>query len=59
MNVLWHRHDKTPEERFWDKVDRLDTGCWEWTGHKDKYGYGSSLVQVKNPKGLVVKKRHC
>lgn len=29
----------TPEERFWAKVVKSD-GCWLWTGHCDKSGYG-------------------
>lgn len=27
-------------ERFWSKVTKSD-GCWEWTAHRDKKGYGS------------------
>lgn len=35
----------TPEERFWAKVPtRPVDGCWEWTGHKDKDGYGTLRV---------------
>lgn len=26
-------------ERFWSKVDKSG-GCWEWTAHKDRHGYG-------------------
>lgn len=29
----------TIEQRFWSKVNKTD-GCWEWTGAKDKHGYG-------------------
>jgi len=25
--------------RFWNKVQKSD-GCWNWQGHKSKYGYG-------------------
>lgn len=29
------------EERFWPKVDfNAPNGCWEWTGQRDKDGYG-------------------
>ena len=27
------------ENRFWAKVSRSD-GCWEWTGYRDRNGYG-------------------
>jgi HNH endonuclease len=30
---------KPIEERFWEKVQKTD-GCWLWTAHKDKQGYG-------------------
>lgn len=29
------------EERFWEKVNKHTlSGCWEWTGFKNKFGYG-------------------
>lgn len=27
-------------DRFWDKVNILDNGCWEWIGSRHKQGYG-------------------
>lgn len=30
-------------ERFWPKVSRSETGCWEWTGFRMKSGYGQML----------------
>jgi len=30
---------RTPEERFWAKVDKSGE-CWVWTGSKDNKGYG-------------------
>lgn len=40
---------KTPiEERFWLKINKLPSGCWEWTGHRDKYGYGHVSHQRRN-----------
>lgn len=26
--------------RFWAKVIRSDEGCWDWSGSKDRHGYG-------------------
>ena len=34
------RPDPTAEERFLDKVEVSERGCWIWTGHLDKKGYG-------------------
>lgn len=30
----------TLDARFWAKVDRTGDGCWEWTAHRDRAGYG-------------------
>ncbi len=27
-------------DRFWAKVAESPSGCWEWTGAKDRWGYG-------------------
>ena len=29
-----------PFERIWLRVTKADTGCWLWTGHLSKDGYG-------------------
>lgn len=34
----------TLEERFWRKVKRDSSDCWEWTGTKDRCGYGIFCV---------------
>ena len=28
------------QTRFWSKVKVADSGCWEWTASRNKYGYG-------------------
>ena len=30
----------TSQERFWGKVDEVDSGCWEWIGCDNSVGYG-------------------
>ena len=33
------------EDRFWQHVDRGDTNqCWEWTGRRDRDGYGQFVL---------------
>lgn len=35
----------SPEQRFWSKVERRGSSeCWEWTGRRDKDGYGCLRV---------------
>lgn len=40
----------TLTERFWAKVDIQPDGCWEWTGYRDRDGYG--LLTVR-PRGTL------
>ncbi len=44
---------KTLAERYWNKVDRREEGCWGWHGLKDRHGYGQIRVNDK----LVVASR--
>jgi hypothetical protein len=30
----------TPEKRFWARVTKCETGCWEWQGSRLPKGYG-------------------
>ena len=39
--------NKTELERFWEKVDRKSSGCWEWQAATDKDGYGIFTYQGK------------
>src|SRR5688572_7229928 len=57
----------TPKD-FWVFVDKLPSGCWEWTSHKNTLGYGMywsagqhmahrwswSLVNGPIPEGKIV-----
>ena len=27
-------------DRFWSKVEKKESGCWEWAARKDRAGYG-------------------
>ncbi len=41
---------KTPEERFWSKVNLLEPtpkGCWLWTAAIDTPGYGAFIINGK------------
>ena len=35
------QRDKSPEVRFWEKVTEVGD-CWEWTGNRDREGYGAA-----------------
>jgi hypothetical protein len=37
------RKPRPVADRFWPKVRKAD-GCWEWTGFRDRKGYGSISV---------------
>mgnify|MGYP003346091124 CR=1 FL=1 len=36
------------EERFWSRVNKCESGCWEWSGGLDTNGYGRFTVDGKN-----------
>lgn len=36
------------EQRFWDKVNKLDNGCWAWKGAKTRYGIGRFKIKGKS-----------
>lgn len=31
---------RDPADRFWSKVAKLPSGCWEWRAHTNQFGYG-------------------
>lgn len=35
---------KTAKKRFWEKVIKVDNGCWFWSGAKEKRGYGRFAI---------------
>jgi hypothetical protein len=35
------------EKRFFSKVNKMPSGCWEWTGCRAPYGYGDFYVNGK------------
>lgn len=38
---------RSPQERFWVKVDKQPDGCWIWIGALDGHGYGSFHLNGK------------
>lgn len=51
-----NRSHKDPIERFMNFVEfEPNTGCWLWTGHCEKHGYGLFRVGLKseNTEGMV------
>lgn len=43
---------KPLEQRFWEKVERRDNGCWLWHGSRDQRGYGR-LQRGRRGQGIV------
>lgn len=41
------RRIREPAERLWAKIQKVD-GCWLWTGHIDRLGYGRVRIGGKN-----------
>lgn len=40
-------------DRFWEKVNIDDNGCWEWTGYRSPSGYGRIGSAGKYGRGLI------
>jgi hypothetical protein len=44
--ILGHNGYKTFEDIWKDIVKNENTGCWEYSGHKNKHGYG--ILEIKD-----------
>jgi len=33
------------QERFWNRIEKLETGCWEWQAFRNRKGYGQMSLQ--------------
>ena len=44
------------EERFLQKVQKEEAGCWHWIGSVDSRGYGN--IGVKTVKGFLTQRAH-
>lgn len=47
--------------RFWDKVERQSSGCWEWTASRSKttgYGYYRLEGRTVNPHRVICREAH-
>jgi len=40
-------HRYTPAEKFWRRVLKLESGCWEFQGCRDKWGYAHFGINGK------------
>ena len=44
MPNQYTKNPRSPQEHFWEKVREAPSGCWEWVGASDEYGYGSFRI---------------
>ena len=53
-NLATAKRKKSVEERFWNFVEKIPSGCWEWKGALDGKGYGT----ISTKRGSSPKKAH-
>jgi hypothetical protein len=46
----------TPDElaRFHSRIEKREGGCWQWTGFRDRHGYGSFYVRRGIHRGMLL-----
>jgi hypothetical protein len=50
---------RSVEARFWSKVEKSESGCWQWTGAVTSAGYGSfGVVTTPKPRMVSAHKAH-
>lgn len=58
MAAVKRGRNRTPEERFWDAVDKDGPGgCWLWTYTKTPSGYGSFTIGPRSDRRVVLAHR--
>lgn len=48
MPKIKDAYNRSPEKRFWGKVIKHKSGCWEWIGNTIRGGYGRIHFAGKN-----------
>ena len=58
-HAYWYKR-KSEETRFWEKVKKINDGCWEWIASLDHGGYGKFMLayDVEKPKANRNRKAH-
>lgn len=48
------QRSKSLEDKFWEKVRRIDNDCWEWQAGRSKKGYGNFYISLGHSRD-----KHC
>lgn len=43
-----HHGSQFRKDRFYDRVKKVPSGCWEWTGFRQRNGYGLMLINYRS-----------